>query len=282
MDNDDLPVGRILSRREALALLGAAGATLLIGCGPAQPGAAAPTIAPTDVPATAAPPTAATTTAPTAATTTAPTAAATTAPTVAEAVAALACVVRPEQTEGPYFVDTRLNRADIRAEPSDGTLSDGVPLRLTFSVAQVSAAGCTPLEGAVVDIWHCDAQGAYSGVGGAPTAFLRGYQATDAAGRAEFLTIYPGWYRGRAVHIHFKIRTDPDAVQGGEFTSQLYFDDALTDQVHAQPPYAARGQRDRRNADDGIFGQGGEQLTLQLTPDGAGYVAAFDIGVDLS
>jgi protocatechuate 3,4-dioxygenase beta subunit len=111
--------------------------------------------------------------------------------------------------------------------------------------------------------------------------FLRGYQMTDENGTARFATIYPGWYQGRAVHIHFKIRTDPESEQGYEFTSQLYFDDALTDQVHAQAPYAEKGERDLRNDDDGIFRDGGDELTLPLTEDGqGGYRATFDIALE--
>ena len=86
--------------------------------------------------------------------------------------------------------------------------------------------------------------------------FLRGYQVTDANGVAGFTTIYPGWYPGRAIHIHFKVRSDPSSSSGFEFTSQLFFDDELTDQVHAQQPYAAKGQRTRRNSGDGIYATG--------------------------
>jgi protocatechuate 3,4-dioxygenase beta subunit len=104
---------------------------------------------------------------------------------------------------------------------------------------------------------------------------------TDENGTARFTTIYPGWYQGRAVHIHFKIRTDPDSEQSYEFTSQLYFDDALTDQVHTQEPYAEKGQRDLRNDDDGIFQEGGDELMLDLTEDGqGGYVGPFDIALE--
>jgi protocatechuate 3,4-dioxygenase beta subunit len=97
----------------------------------------------------------------------------------------------------------------------------------------------------------CDALGQYSDVeNNVGRKFLRGYQGTGDNGSAQFQTIYPGWYRGRAVHTHYKIRTDPDFEQGYEFTSQLYFDDALTDEVHSQEPYAERGERDLRNDDD--------------------------------
>jgi len=193
-------------------------------------------------------------------------------------------VVVPEQTEGPYFVDLKLNRSDIRSDPSDGTVRDGAPLALTIRVAQVAANACTPLASAVVDIWQCDAAGAYSGVRDANPStagkqFLRGYQTTDAQGRAQFQTIYPSWYPGRTVHIHFKVRTNPADARGSEFTSQLYFDDAFTDQVYARAPYTSRSSGRTRNSADGIFRSGGQQLTLQVTPQGQGYAALFDLGL---
>ena len=192
------------------------------------------------------------------------------------------CVVRPEQTEGPYFVDEKLNRFDIRSDPSDGSVKPGVPLRLVFQVSQSDRA-CTPLSGALVDVWHCDAQGIYSDVNERRfntigKKFLRGYQVTDVNGVAQFMTIYPGYYPGRAVHIHFKIRTN-SAQQSYEFTSQLYFDDALTEQIHAQPPYTREGQR-LLNNQDGIFQNGGEQLTLQLTSAAEGYTGKLAIGLE--
>jgi protocatechuate 3,4-dioxygenase beta subunit len=109
--------------------------------------------------------------------------------------------------------------------------------------------------------------------------FLRGYQVTDAAGAARFTTIYPGWYPGRTVHIHFKVRTDPTAVRSYEFTSQLYFDDALTDVVHTRAPYAGKGQRTMKNSDDRIFSRGGEQLLVAAKESDQGYAATFDIGL---
>jgi protocatechuate 3,4-dioxygenase beta subunit len=198
-----------------------------------------------------------------------------------------ACVVRPEQTEGPYFVDEMLNRSDIRSDPSDGLVKEGVLLRLLFNVSQIDGSSCIPLAGASVDVWQCDALGVYSDVQdpGFDTTgkkFLRGYQVTDINGTAEFVTIYPGWYQGRTVHIHFKVRTDPASQQGYEFTSQLYFNDSITDQVHAQEPYAAKGQRTLKNDGDGIFQDAGSQLMLQLAEDGEGYVATFNIGLQVS
>jgi protocatechuate 3,4-dioxygenase beta subunit len=194
--------------------------------------------------------------------------------------------VRPQQIEGPYFVDERLQRADIRADPADGAIQPGVPLQLTFTVTRIRGSACTPLVGAQVDVWQCNAMGVYADVIDPDFRtlghkFLRGYQVTDPTGTAQFVTIYPGWYPGRTVHIHFKIRTTPAAPQGYAFTSQLYFDDVLTDYVHAQAPYASKGPRTVRNADDGIFAEGGEHLVLPLIEHGAGYAATFAIGLQL-
>jgi protocatechuate 3,4-dioxygenase beta subunit len=139
----------------------------------------------------------------------------------------------------------------------------------------------------MVDVWHCDAAGIYSDVQdpGFDTTgqkFLRGYQLTDANGRAEFTTIFPGWYQGRTVHIHFKIRATSSSQQTFDFTSQLYFDDSLTDEVHAQVPYASKGQRTLRNSGDGVYRNGGDQLTLQAVEDDKGYSATFDIGLQIT
>lgn len=202
-----------------------------------------------------------------------------------------ACVVTPQETEGPYFVDEQLMRADIRSDPVTGEVKDGVPITLQLAVSEVGgASGCAPLAGAVVDIWQCDALGVYSDVNdpGFSTLgqkFLRGSQTTDASGTVQFVTIYPGWYRGRTVHTHFKVRTHPDAASGYEFTSQLYYDDALTDTIHARPPYVAKGVRDTRNSNDGIYQSGGGDhllLDLQPTEDGSGYTATFAVGIDFS
>jgi protocatechuate 3,4-dioxygenase beta subunit len=180
------------------------------------------------------------------------------------------CAIRPQQTQGPYFVDEKLNRSDIRSDPTTGVVKEGVPLQVTFDVSKLdSSSSCSPLSGAAVDVWHCDALGQYSdvldtnlGFDTTGQKFLRGYQLTDQNGAASFTTIYPGWYQGRTVHIHFKIRTDPQSEQGFEFTSQLYFDDYITDQVFTRPPYSTKGPRTIRNAQDGIFLNGGTQLLL--------------------
>lgn len=259
--DDDKPVGRILSRREVLKLLGGAGAVMVVG-------SRLTGVSLGQLTGTATPTPSATLT--------------------GTATAVPACVVRPELTEGPYFVDAVLNRSDIRVEPSDDSIKEGAELRLRFQVSDVSADSCAPLEGAQVDVWHCDAQGVYSGVAdpGFDTSdqmWLRGYQVTDEAGLAEFITVYPGWYPGRAVHIHFKIRTDPESEQGYEFTSQFFFDEELTDLVHEGEDYTGKGYRNTLNEDDNIFQNSDGLLTLEIVEDEDGiYVATFDIGLDLS
>lgn len=188
-----------------------------------------------------------------------------------------ACVLAPEQTEGPFFFDERLQRSDLR-----GAGLDGAPLALTLRVLAVGRDGCRPLAGAMVDLWHCDARGIYSGTREAARhpagdAFLRGYQLSDGNGVVRFATVYPGAYPGRAVHLHFKVR----ARQGSrllEFASQLYFDDILTDRIHAQAPYRQELRR-VRNASDFLYRQGGTQLMLPVKESAAGMQAFFDVGV---
>ena len=198
-----------------------------------------------------------------------------------------ACVVRPEQTEGPYFVDEKLNRSDIRVDPSDKSTKPGVPLRLQFQVSRLTGGACAPLSGAVVDVWHCDAAGVYSDVrdgrfDSRGKKFLRGYQQTNANGIAEFLTIYPGWYEGRAVHIHFKIRGAAPGARAQEFTSQLYFDEAINDEVFKQAPYSGKQARRVMNDGDFLFRQSGKQLLLTPVKNSGGYTAKFDIGLQSS
>ena len=241
MKDEDRHSGRLVSRREVMAYLGATGAILLTGGSLLPQWAIAGTLEPS-------------------------------------------CVVRPEQTEGPYFVDERLHRSDIRSDPTDTQLRPGTPLTLQLRVSRLDAGNCQPLPGAQVDIWHCDALGLYSGVRdpGFDTVgkkFLRGYQVTDARGEARFVTVYPGWYPGRTVHIHFKIRTAPVAKRSFEFTSQLYFNDELTDRVHAAPPYAAKGPRTARNQHDWIFRRDGDRLMLGATATADGYAATFPISL---
>jgi protocatechuate 3,4-dioxygenase beta subunit len=204
------------------------------------------------------------------------------------------CVQTASLTEGPFFVDEKLNRSDIRTDPVTGAVSAGVPLRLKFVVERVGSSACTPLTGAYLDVWHCDSTGTYSdvsgqgnGTGGAGHKFLRGYQITDGSGVAEFTTIYPGWYSGRAVHVHFKLRLYAGSSKTYEFTSQFFFDESLTSTVHAQAPYNAKGTRNTFNTSDGIYnGLSSAQkaaLTLQATKaaDG-GYDGTITLGVNVA
>jgi len=197
------------------------------------------------------------------------------------------CVLTAALTEGPYFVDEKLYRSDIRTDPVTGDVSDGVLLQLAFNVARVASGACTPLTGAYLDVWHCNAGGAYSDVSGAGAGekFLRGYQITDASGAAQFTTIYPGWYTGRAVHVHFKLRLFAGATTSYEFTSQFFFDDALTDTVHALSPYSSRGTRNTRNTADSIYNSlsASEKatLTLQAAASGSGYAGVIDLDVNV-
>lgn len=189
-----------------------------------------------------------------------------------------ACRPWAEQDEGPYRRDAQPLRRDV-TEGRSGTA-------LQLGVRVMGADGSPPTAGEV-EIWHCDALGRYSGFPppdpkaavSAATAprteylpgetFLRGRQPTDAAGMAEFRTIYPGWYPGRTVHIHLIVHVD-DAV----LTSQLYFPEAVTDEVYTRPPYVERPGRDTTNQRDEIFPTGGEPAVLDVVATGDGYRAA--------
>ena len=184
----------------------------------------------------------------------------------AVASGAVACVLTPEMTEGPYYVAGEAVRRNI----TEGRPGTSLALRLTV----VNASTCKPIARANVDVWHADALGVYSGVQGNTGTFMRGIQPTNAYGVALFDTVYPGWYTGRTVHIHFKIRSGTL-----EFTSQLYFDESITAQVYSQSPYSARGLPSTTNARDGIFNSA---TLLTLTPDSSGFLGTFNVGVRTS
>lgn len=246
-DNDDEMVGSILSRRSVLRVLGLGGsAAALAACG-----GLAQRSGPAGSAANNTPP-------------------------------LPSCVVRPALTEGPYFVESEPRRSDLRSDTKSGKVSVGLPLTLEFVVSKVTAGGCVPHQKVLIDVWHCDAQGHYSGVSGNSGNFLRGSQVTDAQGKATFTTLYPGWYHGRAVHIHFKLRTLNASGQAtGEFTSQLFFPEEINAAVYARAPYSTKGKADTSNAQDGIYRNGGNQLLLKLTGDATkGYQATFDVGLN--
>jgi protocatechuate 3,4-dioxygenase beta subunit len=246
MDLDDLPLGRVLTRREALVVLGSTGTLFLLGnsnsstarrnSGPHYP-----------------------------------------------------CVVRPASTAGPYYVAEKLNRSDIRSDPADGSIKDGALLALTLSVYGITNKACAPLKNAIVDLWQCDAEGVYSdavdprySLDTTGKKFLRGYQATDGRGEARFTTIYPGWYPTRTPHIHYKLRSPEGSPSLYEFIGQLYFDEAMSDRVYANPPYAARGKRVVSNLTDRIYrSDGGRHTMLTVVPAKEGYAASFEVAIDL-
>ncbi|HEV8386599.1 MAG TPA: hypothetical protein VGQ03_03150 [Nitrososphaera sp.] len=199
----------------------------------------------------------------------------------------------PQQTEGPYFVDDMPNRSEILADTSTGTIQEGIPLNVTINVYDVDDGACIPLSNAQVDLWHANSQGVYSGVEGSPgTNFLRGYQLTDSNGTVQFSTIYPGWYEGRAIHIHVKVRTFEGSTETSEWTSQFYLPNSTNDQVHTQPPYSDHGLVGMANEQDGIYtgpstdgliqSNTGTHLMLALTEAGQGYAGTFNIIVDAS
>lgn len=186
------------------------------------------------------------------------------------------CVLTPEMTEGPFWLDLNKVRSDI----TEG--KEGTPLTLDLTV--VDATSCQPIKDAAVDVWHADASGAYSGVsnsGGSASnnkTFLRGIQMTDANGKATFKTIYPGWYRGRTVHIHVKVSTGGNEVH----TGQLFFPEDISAEVFDDSEYADRGDPDTSNAQDGIFRGGGSQSILKMTKTGDGYTGSLTMGVRAS
>ncbi|MCZ0991444.1 intradiol ring-cleavage dioxygenase [Streptomyces diastatochromogenes] len=184
---------------------------------------------------------------------------------------AAACVLTPEQTEGPYYLDLETVRKDI----TEGKA--GVPLTLRVTVTDSTT--CVPLPNTAVDIWHCDALGVYSGYvagGSTPdTTFLRGVQLTDAAGVAEFTTVYPGWYVGRALHIHVKTHAG-GTVSNGTYhgghvshTGQLYFPETYNTRVAALSPYRNNTATRTLNARDGIYRNGGSSTLLTVTQAGS-------------
>ncbi len=191
---------------------------------------------------------------------------------------AASCTLTPEETEGPFYFDADSIRSDIREDRT------GVQLRLALRVQDLDS--CTPVSDAVVDIWHCDATGIYSGFEAAATGagdglgggltdsekFLRGAEVTNADGIVEFSTIYPGWYPGRTAHIHVKVHVDNATV----LTTQVYFDEAVTEAVYARAPYSRDTGRDTFNDDDTIFD---ERLLLTLSEDGEGYLGVMSFNV---
>jgi protocatechuate 3,4-dioxygenase beta subunit len=203
-----------MGRREALAILGATSAALVAGCAadsPSSPSAVA--------------------------------AAADTTVTGTGAVSGAACAVTPNETIGPYPSLLDLFRSDIR-EGKGGTQLD-----LTITVVNTPSS-CAPLNGVNVEIWQCDASGNYSQYGSERAqTYLRGMQTTNAAGQVTFTTIYPGWYQGRATHIHVEVTRNGQSLK----VTQIAFPDSTNAEVHGTGVYASRGSNPTTNTRDNIF-----------------------------
>jgi protocatechuate 3,4-dioxygenase beta subunit len=195
------------------------------------------------------------------------------------------CKLTAEQEEGPYYVPLK----KIRSHIADG--QPGAPLAITFRVVDVTT--CRPLPNVAVDVWHCNAAGTYSDAaheGTAGDGFLRGIQLTDANGEATFQTIFPGWYRGRTVHIHVKARTGGAATTtytDGRtcHTGDVFFPQETNDAMAAAPLYSTAstnaGER-TRNADDGVWRtqNGGGSVCTVSGAAATGLTASIVLAVD--
>ena len=183
-----------------------------------------------------------------------------------------ACAVTPSETAGPYPSLVDLYRSDIREGKT------GTQLTLTVKVVNVNA-GCAAVAGADVEIWHCDSGGNYSEYGTQTTQnYLRGIQTTKSSGEATFTTIYPGWYQGRATHIHLEVTMNGRSVKA----TQIAFPEAINNTVHANGAYASRGSNPMSNASDGIFADSLSSELVTPTGDPAnGFAATFQVGVSL-
>lgn len=201
-------------------------------------------------------------------------------------------VASPALTEGPFFVDEKLNRSDLLEGTTRQSVVKGLPLELELVVLKLSGDKTEPLDGCQVDIWHCDASGVYSDENHpmnhentAGQKWLRGYQSSNKDGKVVFKTIFPGWYPGRTTHIHFKVRKmATNRSVNAEFTSQLFFRDADIRGVYKNPPYPSQDVPDGTNLRDNIFAEkqvdgtvAGDHLTLELAKSGAGLKGRFVI-----
>lgn len=185
-----------------------------------------------------------------------------------------ACAPIPSETEGPYPDRTGMinDSAFYRQDITEG--KPGTPLTLALTVVSV-ANGCAPIDGATVEVWHCDHTGGYSEYTTAGTS-LRGLQKTDASGKATFTTVYPGWYQGRATHVHLEVFVNGSSVK----TTQMAFPEDVTAAVYGQGVYAARGQNTTSNSRDNVFSDGvSEELATMTGSVGSGYVASLQIGI---
>ena len=203
------------------------------------------------------------------------------------------CTLTAEVTEGPYSLDGALIREDIREE------KEGVEVQYTFTVVDQDN-DCAPLADALVELWHCDALGEYSGYVGKnghteddDGTFLRGGQMTDSSGQASITSIWPGHYVSRAVHVHMRVHTDVTLADGTYtggtvvHTGQLFFDADINEEIQASSPYSDNTTAETALADDSIYDEGGAAsglltLTALGTSVSDGYTATLTVGVSTS
>jgi protocatechuate 3,4-dioxygenase beta subunit len=236
---------KALSRRDALSMMGIAGAALTVGCGSDSVAGSTPATSGTTA--------------------------------TGGSGTSGSCAVTPSETIGPYPSLTNFVRSDIREGKA------GLSLVLTITVVNANGS-CGPVAGAAVDIWQCDAQGNYSeyaqpGYNGTGQTYLRGIQTTDASGRVTFTTVFPGWYQGRATHIHVQVKVNGSAVK----VTQIAFPESIIAAVYASGVYAAKGQNPTSNASDMVFSDGVSSELATITGGDAtsGYTASFTVGVGI-
>jgi protocatechuate 3,4-dioxygenase beta subunit len=203
------------------------------------------------------------------------------------------CVVTPEGEIGPYFVDdslTGFNRTDIRSNIDGTKTQTGIPLTLNV-VVQDAENNCIGMQDVQIDIWHCNASGVYSDEGVESTTgetWLRGYQLTDSAGEASFITIFPGWYEGRTTHIHLRVRSKystASSTSDGTNTTQIFFAQTLVDSINTTvAPYSSHGTNSTTNASDRVYEEQTEGLMeVVLTGNtSVGYTTTVTIGLPIT
>ncbi len=187
-----------------------------------------------------------------------------------------ACAESAEETAGPFPIKTP---ADYVRENIIGDRT-GIPLMITFNI-QNTNDNCNPLEGALVDIWHCDAQGNYSQYDGqldgnfTSENFLRGRQTSDSNGNASFISIFPGWYPGRTPHIHVEIKS---STGSSLLITQVSWSEDISNTVYAETGY--NGNADTNNSNDGIVSNANLADTLTgNTSDGYALVKTIKVSL---
>ena len=185
----------------------------------------------------------------------------------------------PGVTEGPYWVDAGLNRSDLRSNVVNGVSGAtiaGLPLNLAVNVSKLTNNKLVPVNGAKVDIWQTNALGVYSAIQSEGTTgqnYLRGYQLTNAHGNVKLVAVYPGWYSGRTVHTHFRVRLYSGTTVAYNFVSQMFYNDTTTTQVFAaSAPYNTRGTRTTTNATDGIYHGGSQGVGGSVASEAGSYL----------